>query len=84
MHLLTNFLSIPIIFRNWTNMSYTVDNTVDNIVICVIMLLAISYVHKVNIKLTKQYINTQSLSLKQWGILTLTCLQFSMTYRNYI
>ena len=37
-------------------MPYTVNNTVDNAVICVIMLLAIPYLYKVIIKLTKQYI----------------------------
>ena len=36
-------------------MPYTVDNNA----ICDIMLLSISYLYKVIIRLTKQYINTQ-------------------------
>ena len=49
-------------------MLYTVDNTVNNAVICVIMLLAISYLYKVIIELTKQYILIHSIIIENNGV----------------
>ena len=64
MQLVTNFLSIPMIFRNSLSMPYTVDNTV----ICVIVLLAISYLYTVIIMLIKQYILIHSLIIENNGV----------------
>ena len=65
MHLLTNFLSILMIFRNWTNMPYRVDN----MVICAIMLLSILYLYKVITKLTKQYTLIHNSIIENNGVL---------------
>ena len=49
---------------NWINMPYAVDITV----ICVIMLLAISYLYKVIIEFVKQYILIHNSIIENNGV----------------